>query len=547
MAGRLFQQARSVAEWVDTEGEDMRSRLLIMSGLCLLAGLAAGAALAVRKSRSSDLGGWRFCSGAAVRYCLAEQEASGAITLPGKTAYWQSRLEMDEQGLPVSVGPEGQRFRNPSSIAFAWFSRANTSFEEACRAYAPAQAGQAARAYLERTAVPIAGGAAITWHYDYETQINDVLLRPPWASAFAQAAIVERLLLHHCKTGEAGYAELARQAGRAFTIPVSAGGVRSENEDFVWFQEVPLPDRHNPFIVNAHLYAVENLLRLDKLFPDEGFRALAEKGMRAFRRALPAIDTGDWTRYDLRPRYSPVTVRIEGAGLLRAASLEARPGGREVQPVGRGDGFATIATARLPEQGLSLAGKPFDIRLDMSFGREFSPGLLEVPLRLRLSFAGAAGEARVSVASARPGEVAFVQLPGVETLQRLPDGTSLAAPVGLADLGWGQVAPEYIPFHAHLLAEIAHALGDPALFLRALRWELFARRHGEAAARKEPGRRWPWTEDAELAAAVFARFGERRPAEIRDAELREVIAALSVDAARKAAAIQTLPVGELEQ
>lgn len=525
----------------------MRSRLLILSGLCLLAGLAAGTALAVRKSRSADPSDWRFCSGAAVRYCLAEQDASGAITLPGKTAYWQSRLEQDEEGVPVSVGPDGQRFRNPSSIAFAWVSRTNTGFEEACRAYAPGQAGQAARAYLERTAVPIAGSSAITWHYDYETQINDVLLRAPWASAFAQAAIIERLLLHHCKTGAAGYAELARQAGRAFAIPVTAGGLRSEAEDFVWFQEVPLPDRHNPFIVNAHLYAIQMLLRLDGLFPEEGFRALAERGMQSFRRALPVIDTGDWNRYDLRPRYSPVTVRIEGPGLLRAASLEARPRAGGPQPAGRGDGFATIATAQLPERGLSLAGKPLDIRLDMSFGREFSPGLLEVPLRLRLSFAGAADETEISLASAQPGEVAFVRLPGAVTLKRSPDGTSVAVPVGLADLGWGQVAPEYIPFHAHLLASIARSLDDPSLFLRALRWELFARRHGEAAATKEPRRRWVWTEDAELAAAVFERFGGWRPAEISDAEIRELIDVLPLDAARKAAAIQTLPVGGLER
>lgn len=524
-----------------------RPRLPVVFGLCLLAGLATAAALAVRTSRSGDPGGLRFCSGAVVRYCLAEQDASGAVVLPGKTAYWQSRVEMDEQGVPVSVGREGQRFRNPSSIAFAWFSRANIGFAEACRAYAPGQAGQAARAHLEQTAVPIAGGSAITWHYDYETQINDVILRAPWASAFAQAAIVERLLLHHCKTGEARYAELARRAGRAFAIPVSAGGVRSENDDFVWFQEVPLPDRHNPFIVNAHLYAIEMLLRLDGLFPEEGFRALAERGVRSFRRALPAIDTGDWTRYDLRPRYSPVTIRIEGAGLLRAASLEARPGDGGTRPAGPGDGFSTLATARLPEQGLSLAGKPFDIRLDMSFGREFSPGLLEVPLRLRLSFAGAADRTLVAVVSARPGDVVFLWLPGMETLTRASDETVVAVPVGLADFGWGQVAPEYIPFHAHLLASIAHALGDPNLFLRALRWELFARRHGEAASAQERRRRWLWTEDAALAAAVFERFGGRRPAEIGDDELRELIDALPLDEARKAAAVQTLAIGEPER
>lgn len=523
-----------------------RPRLLPTCGLLLLAALPVGAGLAVRGARSSDPGSWRFCSGAAVSYCLAEQLASGTVALPGKTAYWQSRPETDEQGVPVHVSPDGRRFRNPSSIAFAWFSRSNIGFEEACRAYAPGQTGQAARAYLERTAVPIGGGTAITWHYDYETQINDVLLRPPWASAFAQAAIVERLLLHHCKTGEAGYAELARQAGRAFAIPVSAGGLRSDDEDFVWFQEVPLPDRHNPFIVNAHLYAIEMLLRLDKLFPEEGFRALAERGIRAFRRALPVIDTGDWTRYDLRPRYSPVTVRIEGSGVLRAASLEARLGERE-PPASGGEGFATIATARLPEQGLSLADKPFDIRLDMGFGREFSPGLLAVPLRLRLSFAGTADEARVSVVSAQPGEVAFVRLPGEVALERRPDATSLTVPIGLADLGWGQVAPEYIPFHAHLLASIAETIGDRSLFLRALRWELFSRRHKEAAPTPEPRRRWSWTEDAELADAVFERFGRRRPAEIGDAELRALILSLPLDKARKAVAFQTLPVGDQER
>lgn len=527
------------------------ARPAVIFGLLALVGIAAGAALFGRQMLASDMSSQSFCSDAVVRYCLVAQQRSGQIALPEKTAYWRSVAELDEQDLPVVVSPEGQRSRNPSSIAFTWLSRTNTDFDETCRTYAPGRVQHAAREYLENTAVQLDGGKAITWHYEFETHINDVLLKPPFASAFAQAAIIERLLIHHCKTGEARFAELARQAGRAFAIPVTAGGLRSEADDLVWFQEVPLPDRHNPFIVNAHLYAIENLLRLDRLFPDEGFRALAEKGVQSVRRALHVIDTGYWNRYDLRPRYSPVHFWIEGNGVLRDAVLETdrqshirfRRGKQD--PIG--NGFAQATTEPLAELGIRLSNKPLEIWFATSHGREFSPALIEMPLQLRISFDGVAEAVRVSALSARPGNIEIARLPQAKAAERSSDAGTIIVPVSLADMGWGQVAPEYVPFHAFLLASVARTIGDRELFLRGVRWDLFSRRHAQA----EPGAaslpRWPWSEDSDLAEAVWRRFGKMKPAEIAESELRDLILSLPMGDARRAAAFDTLPIGHAER
>ncbi|WP_161783800.1 D-glucuronyl C5-epimerase family protein [Bosea sp. LC85] len=492
---------------------------------------------------SSGIGSDGQCFGGVVSYCIAAQAASGLVDLPEKTPYWQATPRLDEQGLPFSEVPDGSRFRNVSSVAFAMLSRDTRSFDDACAAYHPDEKARAALAFFERNAVE-AGGGAVVWRYDYDTQINDVLLKAPWASAFGQAAAIERLLIHSCKTGEAGFAELARRAGKAFFLPVTLGGLRSENDQFVWFQEVPIPDRHNPFIVNAHLYSIRTLLLLDRHFPGEGFRLLAERGLQSFRSALSVIDNGYWNRYDLRPRYMAVNFQISGHGTLSRAEMhdgdvsEIDFGTRRRSP--KANFFERKPGQQLTRDGLVLSERPILISFSTRHGREFDPKHLRDALDLRFTFAGD-GDIQASSLGGRPGDIEFF---------RLAKGTKGAAgsdatvdfSVSLGDLGWGQVAPEYLPFHAATLASIARSIGDPQLFLRALRWQIFADRHADRSPSDGPRRRWHWTENPDLAAAVWEKFGTLRPEDIDESDIRLLVLSLPMSASDQAAAFETLPI-----
>jgi hypothetical protein len=511
-------------------------------GLSLI-GAAAGGYLYLNRPDSSeiDMGSRSECFEGSVRYCIVEQQRSGKIQLPDKTAYWESSFQLDEQSLPVAVAPDGRRFRNMASVAFTMWAGIRDGFDAACAAYQPRDQARAALDYFERSAVPLPDDA-LTWHYNYDTQINDVVLKAPWASAFAQAAIIERLLLHSCKTGETRYAELARRAGRALALPVTRGGLRSEAEDFVWFQEVPLPDRHNPFIVNAHLYATEVLFLLAKYFPDEGFRELAQRGIQSFLQTIPVVDTNYWNRYDLRPNYSRINFEIKADGLLKTASLDV--GELSVvdfrlrrQAIGA-NGFYQVS--ELGPGGARLRGTPLLVTFATKRGREFNPRDVREPINLRLVFDGVAQGVRVGTLSIRPGPIEFVALP-MGPPETVGAETSYALSLNLGEMNWGQVAPEYIPFHAYLAASIARETADKALFLRAVRWQLFFRRYQEGGARRPREGGWTWTDDAELRDAVWERFGRMRPEDVSDAGLKDLILSLPISAERKAAAFETLP------
>lgn len=520
----------------------LRKSLIFTAVATALALTICGGLLFRRLGENMSIAGQ--CFAGAVSYCIGERLWSGKVDLPAPTSYWRSKVQLDGEGLPVSISPDGQRFQNPSSIAFAMLGRSSLRFDEACAIYEARSVARAALAYFERTAFLLDNSVPV-WRYDYDTQVNDVLLKGPFGSAFAQAGIIERLLVHFCKTGESRYADLARRAGVAFAVPVTRGGLRSEADNFVWFQEVPLPDRHNPFIVNAHLYSIQTLLLLHRFFPEDGFRELADRGVNALRAALPAIDNGYWNRYDLRPRYPNLTFKVEASeGVLRSArlrigettSLVDMTGGRQSP---RANGFSYASDAQKSGLGADLSLRPIEMWFSTTVGRDFSPLLLSAGIELELAFDGAPRDLRVAAVSTRPGPIEFAQL---ELRERVSadSATILRFDVGWGDLGWGQLAPEYMPFHAATLATIAAAIGDKELFLRAVRWHAFSER---GVPKRQPGsmtRRWRWTSDAELAAAVWDRFGALRPEDMDRAELLNLVYALPFDPERRNAAMEAI-------
>lgn len=509
--------------------------------------LAGGAALAVaalaaawqfdpgrigrRLASALPFGGAaQSCFQGAVHYCLAAQSRSGKIEFPAKTDYWNGVPKLDAEGVPYREGLHG-RYRNVSSVAFAAYGPRLFDVAEACRSYTETPAMRANRDWLLAHVVPLKDGA-VTWHYDYDTHVNDSVLDAPFASAFSQAAVIERLLLLRCAKGDARFGELARQAARAFDLPVSAGGLRSEDPDFTWFQEVPLPDRHNPHIVNAHLYAIYVLGLMAAEFPDDGFGTLAARGLRSFERALPAIDTGYWNRYDLRPAYSAFSLTIpKSDAVLRSltltmdgktSSIDFASDGREPSANAyRGD-FERDRTVG----GIRLKGD-LAVRLVLPMGREFSAGLVDEPLTIAVRAACCAGVPLLAVPGMRPGIVKSFPLTLVSRRREGGDEV-LVFEAGLRDAGWWPLPEEYVPNHADLLAQIARQTNSGALYVYALRWQGFSRRYEEDRAAPppvpSPRQRYAFAPASDLGERLLKRFDRRHPAEIGEAEIRAALA-----------------------
>jgi D-glucuronyl C5-epimerase C-terminus len=358
----------------------------------------------------------------------------------------------------------------------------------------------------------------------------------PWASAFSQAAIIERLLLLHCVKKDPYYLDMARRAARAFAISVLDGGLRSENPDFTWFQEVPLPDRHNPHILNAHLYAIYVLNLLHPYFPDEGFDRLASRGLQAVTKVIAVIDSGHWNRYDLRPSYPAFFLSIAKTdAVLKGLAVrigeqqsDIHFGNGESIPWGS-DAQAKHASPRA-QQAVTIQND-LSINIILPEGREFHWTLSQRPMTLIAHIACCGSPLEISTLGQRPGPIEMVRLP-LKSRLRAGDDEILTFDTGIHDASWGQVASEYIPYHAALMAHLYRQTGRKDLYLHALRWQGFFRRYAERTPAEKASAAVPilnkfsFQPDEELVAKLPERLQGRMPEEVSEAEIAEAIEAI---------------------
>lgn len=493
---------------------------------CVLGGGVIAALAILARVISQSSGKAEECFSGAAKYCISAQHVSGKVDLPTRTDYWLGEHRLDEEGLPYVLGQKGQRYRNPSSIANVIYDRTVTDVPELCKRFNDTELSRRALAWIVAHQHPI-GDNAVGWLHDYDTQIDDVLLKAPWPSAFSHAAIVERLLVAGCATGNREYLDLARRAGRALAISVREGGLRSEAPDFVWFQEVPLPDRHNPHIVNAHLYSILILQYLGRFFPGEGFHSLAARGLESLVQVLDVIDTGSWNRYELRPRYSAANFAVYAAGAVlaevrlqqgRSTSAMNFVSGKR-RPTGNAYWSETLSLVQ--GQGL-LSPETIFLELTLPRGRTFNADMMKEDVSLSLSFACCGQTVQAGALGIRPGQTEYFNLPEVSR-ERERKGEVVSFALGLNDFSWGQVGPEYIIFDAELLAQIALISGRPDLYLRSLRWWGFSRRWEERSDHALWRNRWTFTPDPDLADHLWTHLNRRRPSEISEAEIASAI------------------------
>lgn len=105
------------------------------------------------------------------------------------------------------------------------------------------------------------------------------------------------------------------------------------------------------------------------------------------------------------------------------------------------------------------------------------------------------------------------------------------------------VPREVAPAGDPIFGQFAREAGAPAALTG---WQMFAHRHAEAKPSNRARQRWQWTEDGELAAAIWRRFSQSRPDDIGEVNLRDPVLALPLSERQKAAALTTLAFSNLE-
>lgn len=151
---------------------------------------------------------------------------------------------------------------------------------------------------------------AWVWSYEFDNTYNDISVKAPWSSAFAQAVGIQALLAGWRQTGSDEYLELAKKAAESLFVPLKDGGFLFERGSDIWFEEVPVPHENPGHILNGHMRALLALRELSEATGDVRYQEWFRRGLLTLEHWLPRYDAGYWLRYDLNPRKGELLFRF---------------------------------------------------------------------------------------------------------------------------------------------------------------------------------------------------------------------------------------------
>lgn len=163
--------------------------------------------------------------------------------------------------------------------------------------------------WLEKNLIPLWNGKKV-WLYKFDNTYNDVFIKAPWYSSFAQATGIEAFLSAYRTYNDRKYLNLAKEAAEVLFVKLKDGGLLFERGGDIWFEEIPAPQENPPHILNAQL---RTLIALDKLYGATGekrYKDYFDRGFGTLKRWLPLYDTGYWLRYDLNPKKMEILLRF---------------------------------------------------------------------------------------------------------------------------------------------------------------------------------------------------------------------------------------------
>lgn len=132
------------------------------------------------------------------------------------------------------------------------------------------------------------------WRYEFD--MGD--MKAPWISCMAQGEGISVLVRAYRLTGKEGYLEQAIKAAQVFSLPIQAGGVRSQIEgEWDFLEEYPsLNPRHT---LNGFLYALIGILDLAELEPAIKTQVGWDALLKTIETRHTLWDLSYWSAYDL--------------------------------------------------------------------------------------------------------------------------------------------------------------------------------------------------------------------------------------------------------
>lgn len=235
---------------------------------------------------------------------------TGSTSLPAQTDVDRAKHLVDDKGVPLlKIAGIGDQ-RHPAWVAIYALAYAGVeTYDPKLAGLENAEKFNACITWLEQNLKQRPNGLWV-WEYGFDSTYNDISIKAPWSSAFAQATGIQAFLVAYKKTGSDKYLALANQAAKSLFMPLNQGGFLFKAGDDVWFEEIPLPVDNPGHILNGHMRA---LLALKELFDASGDTTIAnwlKRGTDTLYRWLPRYDTGYWLRYDLNPQKKDLLFRF---------------------------------------------------------------------------------------------------------------------------------------------------------------------------------------------------------------------------------------------
>lgn len=374
------------------------------------------------------------------------------LNMPPKTDYWAYPTTIDMETLDV-VNSAG-RYRNPSNFGtYALpssrgdYTERRTRFDAECNQFEPlSEVQKLGIRRMQETATPL--GQGVTWLYDFPALGTDYIINAPYPSAYSQAINIHGLLFGHCKTGDPALLDLARKAGLGMLVPIQQGGMTNTFDGFTWYEELVGPKGYNPYIFNGHVYAVLSLFMLGEATGDQVFTQAAQRGVDSLNQLLPLFDSGEWSKYDLRPPSPTIYVELHAENADAVTMISGTVNGEAYTLCHEGC-TQTLNSAR--------ANNSFRFNMNLPSLREFHGSNTAIAL---------------SSTTSEPTQTEWRSLSmrpvGGEVMLSQPDAT-----LTLNEIGWGQTQEAYQVWHSLLMEELYGWTGDPLHSQTAQRWRAY--------------------------------------------------------------------------
>lgn len=235
---------------------------------------------------------------------------AAAVQAQDQTNVDQAKHMVDDQGIPqLNIDGVGKVAHPAWTALYALAYAGVEDYDPSLGLKADPQRFAATVDWLKANLAQDKNGLWV-WPYNFDSTYNDVAIKAPWSSAFAQASGVQALVIHWKKTGDQSSLDAAKKAAEALFVPLSKGGFLFTSGQDIWFEEIPASATNPSHILNGHMRALLALGELKDATGDARYEEWFAKGADTLQRWLPLYDAGYWLRYDLNPRKEELLFRL---------------------------------------------------------------------------------------------------------------------------------------------------------------------------------------------------------------------------------------------